>query len=100
MINAKHELITHLAEINKTVQDILCFHMTLYTQSTAILFSNKVHESPDSEQLDFEYNDGYGSQKLFGIIWFTDGTWSTRGEYDGSEWWEYHVVPDIPTDLK
>ena len=100
MINAKYELITHLAEINKTEQDILCFHMTLYTQSTTILYSNKIHESPDLEQLDFEYYNSYGGQELFGTIWYTDSTWSTRGEYDGSEWWEYNVVPDIPVELK
>ena len=51
------------------------------------------------EKLDFEYDSGYGSQKLFGCIWYTDGTWSTRGEYDGSEWWEHHSCPPIPVEL-
>lgn len=37
--------------------------------------------------LDFEYYNGYGGQNLFGVIWYEDGTWSSRGEYDGSEWW-------------
>lgn len=49
--------------------------------------------------LDFEYDDEYGGQKLFGIIWYKDGTWSERGEYDGSEWWEYKKVPEIPSYL-
>lgn len=46
--------------------------------------------------LDFEYDNGYGGQKLFGTIWYTDGTWSDRGEYDGSEWWQYQSTPKIP----
>lgn len=46
--------------------------------------------------LDFEYDNGYGGQELFGNIWYTDGTWSERGEYDGSEWWEYKACPPIP----
>ena len=46
--------------------------------------------------LDFEYNNGFGGQNLFGHIWYTDGTWSERGEYDGAEWWEYKKCPDIP----
>jgi hypothetical protein len=46
--------------------------------------------------LDFECNAGYGTQKLFGTIWYTDGTWSERGEYDGSVWWEYKKCPPIP----
>jgi len=50
--------------------------------------------------LDFGYNDGYGGQELFGIVWFEDGTWLTRAEYDGSEWWEHHIVPEIPERLK
>lgn len=51
-------------------------------------------------ELDFEYDDGFGSQKLFGTIWFEDGTWADRGEYDGSEWWEYHKCPEIPNELE
>lgn len=43
--------------------------------------------------LDFDYNAGYGGQELFGTIVFTDNTWMTRGEYDGSEWWDYHTCP-------
>lgn len=49
--------------------------------------------------LDFTYDDGYGGQELFGTIWYKDGTWSDRGEYDGSEWWEYRKVPEIPARL-
>jgi hypothetical protein len=33
------------------------------------------------------------------MIWFKDGSWATRGEYDGSEWWEYHKLPQVPTYL-
>jgi len=51
------------------------------------------------DNLDFEYYDGYGGQELFGTIWFTDGTWATRGEYDGSEWWKHHELPDIDEEL-
>lgn len=50
--------------------------------------------------LDFEYDAGYGNQYLFGTIWYIDGTWSSRGEYDGSEWWEYNKCPEIPELLK
>lgn len=51
------------------------------------------------DSLDFEYDDGYGGQELFGTVWFKDGTWADRGEYDGSEWWYYHVCPTIPDYL-
>ena len=47
--------------------------------------------------MNFEYDNGFGGQELYGTIWLKDGTWCTRGEYDGSEWWEHHERPDIIT---
>jgi len=49
--------------------------------------------------IDYRYDSGYGGQEVFGIIWYKDGTWSERGEYDGSEWWEHKVCPLIPEEL-
>ncbi len=51
------------------------------------------------QKLEFTYNSGYGGQELDGVIWFEDGTWADRGEYDGSEWWQYHRCPSVPTYL-
>lgn len=51
------------------------------------------------KEINKEYDSGWGGQELFGTIWYTDGTWSTRGEYDGSEWWEYNECPEITLDL-
>lgn len=41
---------------------------------------------------DFEYDSGYGAVKIAQdlIIYFYDNTYIKRGEYDGSEWWEYN----------
>lgn len=47
------------------------------------------------DKLNFFYDSGYGTQEVFGTIWLVDGTWFSRGEYDGSEWWLYHVCPEI-----
>ena len=51
-------------------------------------------------RLNFIYDDGFGSQEFFGYIWYTDGTWSERKEYDGAEGWIYKSVPDIPPELQ
>ena len=45
-------------------------------------------------KLDFDYDNGYGGQELFGFIWYADGTWSSRGEYNGAEWWKHIICPD------
>ena len=47
-------------------------------------------------KLDFEYDNGYGIQEIEGCIWYQDGTWSDRREYDGSEWWEHQACPPLP----
>jgi hypothetical protein len=49
--------------------------------------------------LNFEYDNGFGGQELYGIIWYADGAWSERDEYDGSEWWAYRETPCIPDSL-
>jgi hypothetical protein len=51
------------------------------------------------QNLDFEYDCGYGGQELYGTVWFKDGRWAERGEYDGSEWWEVKTLPKIPKVL-
>lgn len=50
--------------------------------------------------MDFEYDNGYGLQEIGGIVVFTDGSWLTRGEYDGSEWWENHQLPKYTDYIK
>jgi len=45
--------------------------------------------------LDHEYDDGFGGQNLFGVIFCEDGVWMQRGEYDGSEWWDIYQYPDM-----
>ena len=52
------------------------------------------------QSLDFVYNAGFGGQELYGVIWYADGTWSSRYEYDGSEEWAHRRVPVIPEYLK
>lgn len=49
--------------------------------------------------LNVHYDSGYGGQNLFGHIWYMDGTWSERGEYDGSEWWDHKYAPELPEGL-
>lgn len=52
------------------------------------------------KKLDFEYDAGYGGQELYGIVWLMEeNTWLERGEYDGSEWWNFQECPPIPKTL-
>jgi hypothetical protein len=64
-----------------------------------VVYGNRTFEGRLDDvlsKLDFEYDSGFGGQELYGFIWYTDGTWSERGEYDGSEWWEHKQCPALP----
>lgn len=98
---AKEEFLEHVGE-----RSVLCAVVVLgweysntpqvkyvlkrgFTESDFINFLNL---------LNFEYDSGFGSQQLFGTIWYTDGTYSDRKEHGGSEWWERQKVPNIPEE--
>jgi len=57
------------------------------------------------EQLaNIDYDSGYGGQEVAQdlIIVFSDGQKMWRGEYDGSEWWEYCTPfkrPDVQFEI-
>lgn len=51
------------------------------------------------QELEFEYDAGYGCQHLYGTLWCDNGVWFDRHEYDGSECWEMHSYPTIPQSL-
>ena len=99
--NEKDEFLRHIAN-----REVLCAQIQKgdnYHDKPTILNLTTGWTKEDWDQflsdLDFEYDSGYGGQELFGTIWYVDGTWSDRGEYDGSEWYEYHICPQIPKEL-
>ena len=76
-----------------------------YSDEDAKVFNLKIGYGLDEwhnfiSSLNFEYDDGYGSQELYGIIWLEDDSWLERSEYDGSEWWKYCACPEIPNELR
>lgn len=50
---------------------------------------------------DFEYDSGYGSQQIVeDLIIVGKDWWLERGEYDGSEWWEFKQYPVRPEEIR
>jgi hypothetical protein len=45
----------------------------------------------------FDYDSGFGGNAVINELMVV-GTdwWMTRGEYDGSEWWDFHIYPLKP----
>lgn len=48
----------------------------------------------------FEYDPYYTDQKIYGNVWFTDGTWLERRSNDASEWWCHVFCPEKPKENK
>jgi len=47
------------------------------------------------ESFNHTYDNGFGGQNLYGVIFCEDGVWMQRGEYDGSEWYDIYQYPDM-----
>jgi len=45
---------------------------------------------------EIDYDNGYGTQELFGVIVLNNNGWLERYEYDGSECWVHKVPPTEP----
>jgi hypothetical protein len=107
MANAKEEL---LSTLERAKSSIKCATLTVgreyWEEATKNIINLKEGYSKKEyeeflNRLDFEYDNGYGGQELYGIVWLMEeNTWLERGEYDGSEWWEYNKCPKIPERLK
>jgi hypothetical protein len=46
---------------------------------------------------DVEYHNGHlGPEVVTSLVVVGDDWWLERGEYDGSEWWEFKTLPTRP----
>jgi len=101
-MNAKEEFLELALKLKPLCADIsyLCWYGE-DNNRRCILKCKYTEEEYNSflESLDFTYDNGYGSQELYGTIWFEGGHWAKRREYDGSEWWELRAYPTIPEEL-
>ena len=100
-MNAKEEFL----EITKGLE-VKCVEIKLYNNervsTKATLAVNYTQDEYDKflEDIDKEYDSGYGLQELYGTIWLKNGDWIDRYEYDGSERWELRTAPTIPDYLQ
>jgi hypothetical protein len=95
MINAKKELLEHVGD--RAIKCAVVEAPDDMVRAVLPAFGKSIQNLVGFfDALDFEYNNGFGTQVLFGIIWYTDGAWSEREEYDGSEWWAHRECPKIP----
>lgn len=91
MGNLKNETIQILHEHNKTPKDVRWVGC----------YSYRIPTDDFWKLADKEYDDGYGSAEVASdLLVVGDDWWLERGEYDGSEWWEFKQMPSCPTEQK
>ncbi len=50
---------------------------------------------------DFSYDNGYGDNNIAGsLVVVGSDWWLERGEYNGSEWWEFKTLPVRPATIE
>ena len=97
--NAKQEFLNEVETLPVKAATVQYKYNNGYSIDLKVGYSKEDYQA-FLNQLDFNYDSGYGGQELFGTIWIEDGSWFDRGEYDGSEWWRYNSMPEIPDYLQ
>lgn len=102
MINAKEELIKKLKEVKYMHNEIIVCANIYFNKRTFELTEGYENYKEDTlrwflDSIDFEYDNGFGSQNLFGCVWLTNGAWLERDEYDGAEEWRFYKCPELPS---
>lgn len=106
LVNAKDELLSFLDNISfLNNRELKCFVIHCASvdkdedDDIVVVDLPVSHTEDDLEKaldaLDVDYQTG-SLPRITGTIWFKDGSWATRREYDGSEWWHLNVLPKIP----
>ncbi len=106
--NARDEMIQFLRRYEVDGRELVCADIKYdpeFWGDKGKYFRLRTPHSPHHrdkwlDSLNFTYDAGYGGQQLYGTLWFSDGTWASRGEYDGKEWWDFMKVPEIPKELQ
>jgi hypothetical protein len=103
MINAKDELIEFIDDVpSLVIAAVVRYHHNGDDENTPnveALYGKDHSWQEFQRKMNFTYDNGFGSQKLFGVIWFEDGTYADRSEYDGAEEWLHRFPPEIPPEL-
>jgi len=99
IINALAEFVDHIQNRHLRCVDITYDNWTDRKIQLRLGYSQE-ERAKFLEFLNFNYDNGFGHQYIYGTIWYMDGTWSTRKEYDGQESWQHNTLPEIPAELQ
>lgn len=102
--NAKRELLDIITRNNLTILKIDITYDNISYNETYEEYNIDTKTMTSLDDLDFEYDSGYGIQTLFGTVYCKDSNgnpvWLTRAGYDCSEWWTINTIPEFYNTIK
>lgn len=89
MVNFLKETTEVLSENGKTFDDVLWVGSS----------DGYIEKDLFLKLANINYDNGYGGQEIAqDLLIVGQGWWLERGGYDGSEWWEFKVIPTKPKE--
>ena len=99
--NLLEETIKYLREYDKQPSDVLWVGRDYYDWNLKKQVRYKDTWDSFCVKADFEYNSGYGAVEIpDDIVIVGKDFWLERHQYDGSEWWEFKMMPLEPTETQ
>lgn len=91
MVNLLEETLNELQDYGKTIEDVKWIGTDKY-----IIPIERFVKIADQE-----YDNDYGGEEVCReIVVVGDSWWLERGEYDGSEWWDFKILPSKPSTIE
>ena len=92
-MTAKEELLRHIKD-NKV--EYVEIYRTNYDETRSSNVGSIIQGTLDEvlPLLDFEYEEVH---EVCGTIWYVDGSWSERDDYNDMPYWLRHVRPTMPS---
>ena len=94
-MTAKESILKHIKDNKVDYVQIRCVDYDNDSEKTIQGELEEVLPLLDFE-LDSTSNFEVEHYEIFGTIWYTDGSWSTRNEYNDIYYWEHLVRPIMP----
>ena len=96
MKNLLKETIEKLNQNNKKEEDVVCVYCKISSWDD---YNDKEYKTTFElfkKYADFLYDDGFGGNEIsLSLKIIGSDFWLERGEYDGSEWWDYKTFPNV-----
>ena len=92
-MTAKQELLQHIKDNQVDYVKIYRTHFDYYIDD----YKEQIIQGTLDEVLpllDFEYEE---VNEIHGTIWYVDGSWSCRDEYNDMPFWSRYVRPTMPS---